>query len=166
MKQKLIYIFLFFLTVNSFAQKDLDQLLQTYNTLSIPYISVEELRMLQMNDTIIILDAREPNEFEVSHISTAKNIGYNNFSAEEKQLQNLKKDSQIIIYCSVGIRSERIGGKLKKAGFTNVQNLYGGIFEWKNKKYPVVDDSEIETENIHTFSKMWSIYLQAGNPIY
>lgn len=166
MKLVIISIFFIFIAANTFAQKDLDQLLQTYNTRSIPYISVEELRMLQLNDTVVIFDAREPIEFKVSHISTAKNIGYNDFSTEEKQLQNLKKDSQIIIYCSVGIRSEKIGEKLKKAGFTNVQNLYGGIFEWKNKEYPVVDNSGIETENIHTFSKMWSKYLQAGNPIY
>jgi rhodanese-related sulfurtransferase len=122
--------------------------------------------MLQINDTVVILDAREPNEFNVSHISSAKNIGYNNFSTEEKQLQKLKKDSKIIIYCSIGIRSEKIGEKLKKAGFTNVQNLYGGIFEWKNKNYPIIDSTGIETERVHTFSKMWRKYLHAGKPVY
>ncbi|SRX54362.1 putative adenylyltransferase/sulfurtransferase MoeZ [Aequorivita sp. CIP111184] len=142
------------------------ELLQTYNTRSIPYISVEELRMLQMNDSVVILDSREPNEFNVSHIASAKNVGFNDFSLEEKQLQKLKKNAPIIVYCSVGIRSEQIGEKLKKAGFTNVKNLYGGIFEWKNKDYPVIDSTGIETENVHTFSKMWSKYLHAGNPIY
>lgn len=148
------------------AQKSLDKLLQTHNSQSIPYISVEELRMLQMNDTVVILDARELNEFLVSHISSSKNIGFNNFSSEEKQLQELSKNTPLVVYCSVGIRSEQIGEKLKKSGFTNVRNLYGGIFEWKNKKYPVIDSTGIETENIHTFSKMWSKYLQAGNPIF
>jgi len=33
------------------------------------------------------------------------------------------------VYCSLGIRSEVIAKKLKKAGYTNVFNLYGGIFE-------------------------------------
>jgi rhodanese-related sulfurtransferase len=166
MKQKTIFILLLLIGVNSFAQKDLDGLLQTYNTRSIPYISVEELRMLQMNDTVVILDAREPNEFKVSHIASSKNIGFNDFSSEEKQIQKLNKNAPIIIYCSVGIRSEQIGEKLKKAGFTNVKNLYGGIFEWKNKDYPVIDSKGIETDNIHTFSKMWSKYLHAGKPVY
>lgn len=144
----------------------MDDLLQTYNTRSIPYISVEGLRMLQVNDSVVILDAREPNEFSVSHIASAKNVGFNEFSSEEKQLKKLKKNTPIIIYCSVGIRSEQIGEKLKKAGFTDIKNLYGGIFEWKNKDYPVIDSTGIETENVHTFSKMWSRYLHAGNPVY
>ena len=66
----------------------------------------------------------------------------------------------------MGIRSEQIGEKLKKAGFTNVKNLYGGIFEWKNKDYPVIDTTGNETEKVHTFSKMWSKYLHAGKPVY
>lgn len=166
MKKKAIFILLYIIAASSFAQKNLDDLLQTYNTRSIPYISVEELRMLQMNDTVTILDAREPTEFQVSHIESAINIGYNNFSSEEKKIQKLNKYIPIVVYCSVGIRSEQIGEKLKKAGFTDVKNLYGGIFEWKNKDFPVIDSAGIETENIHTFSKMWSKYLQSGNPIY
>jgi len=148
------------------AQKTLDKLLEQYNTHSIPYISVEELRMLQMNDSIVILDAREPIEFNVSRIASAKNVGYSDFSSDEIQLQKVAKNAPIIVYCSIGIRSEEIAEKLKKAGFTNVKNLYGGIFEWKNKEYPVIDSKGIETENVHTFSKVWSNYLKAGNPIY
>lgn len=166
MKHKIIYILLFLVAANSFGQNKLDQLLQKYNTRSVPYVSVEGLRMLQMNDSVVILDAREPQEFAVSHIASAKNVGFNNFSSEEKQLQNLKKNAPIIVYCSVGIRSEQIAEKLKKAGFTNVKNLYGGIFEWKNKDFPIIDSTGIKTENVHTFSKMWSKYLHAGNAIY
>lgn len=148
------------------AQKSLYKLLEQHNTSSIPYISVEELRMLQMNDTATILDTREPEEFQVSHLKSSINVGFNNFSSEEKQLQKLNKNALIIVYCSLGIRSEEIGEKLKKAGFTNVKNLFGGIFEWKNKDYPIIDSLGIKTENVHTFSKMWSKYLQSGNPIY
>ncbi len=165
---KTIFSTLIFLLIvfSAGAQKSYVELLEQYNTQSIPYISVEELRMLQMNDSVIILDAREPKEFVVSHIASAKNVGFNDFTSEEKQLQNLTKNTSIIVYCSVGIRSEKIGEKLKKAGFTNVKNLYGGIFEWKNKDYPVIDSTGRRTENVHTFSKRWSKYLHAGNPIY
>jgi rhodanese-related sulfurtransferase len=162
------FIFLFFLFASTTltAQKDLDELLNAYNTRSVPYISVEELRMNQLNDTVVILDAREPQEYKVSHIPTAKNVGFKHFSSKEKQLQELSKNTPIAVYCSVGIRSEQIGEKLKKAGFTHVKNLYGGIFEWKNKNYPVIDSTGTKTENVHTFSKIWSKYLHAGNPVY
>lgn len=165
---KISFSLLVLLLFTNFAmgQKSLDKLLKQYNTQSIPYISVEELRMFQMNDTVIILDAREAEEFKVSHLKAAINVGFNNFSSEEKQLQTLNKNNLVVVYCSVGIRSEEIGEKLKKAGFTDVKNLYGGIFEWKNKGYPVIDSAGKETENIHVFSKHWSKYLQAGNPIY
>ena len=53
------------------GQKPLDELLKQYNSHSVPYISVDELRMFQMNDTVTILDAREPEEFKVSHIKVS-----------------------------------------------------------------------------------------------
>ena len=60
------------------------------------------------------------------------------------------------MYCSLGIRSETVGEKLKAAGYTNVYNLYGGIFEWKNKDFTVLDAEEKETNEVHTFNKYWS----------
>ncbi|WGF93033.1 rhodanese-like domain-containing protein [Aequorivita marisscotiae] len=166
MKKFLPFLLLVFVFGLSFAQKPLDELLDQYNSQSISYISVEELRMLQLNDTVLILDAREPEEFQTSHINTSIHVGFNNFSMEEKQLQKLDKNLPVVVYCSVGIRSEKIGEKLKKAGFTNIKNLYGGIFAWKNKGYPVVDSTGNETENVHAFSKHWSKYLHGGNPMY
>lgn len=166
MKTNLTILLLVLFVNFASGQKSLKKLLKANNSHSIPYISVAELRMHQMNDSVVILDAREPNEFQVSHIASSKNVGFNDFSSEEKQLQQLSRNTQIVVYCSIGIRSEQIGEKLKKAGFTNVRNLYGGIFEWKNKDYPVIDSIGIETENIHTFSKIWSKYLHTGNPIY
>lgn len=166
MKQFSLLTLLFLMATSSIAQKNVDELLEAYNTRSVPYMSVEELRMFQMNDAVTILDAREPEEFAVSHIKSAINVGYNDFTSEEKQLQNLNKNIPVVVYCSVGIRSEKIGEKLKKAGFTKVKNLYGGIFEWKNKGYPVFDSAGKETENVHAFSKHWSQYLNAGKPVY
>ncbi len=165
MKLKLVFI-LFLFTANSFAQKSLEKLLNMYNTNSIPYISVEELRMHQLNDDVVILDSREKEEFNVSHISTAEYIGFKEFSAEKVSLQIPNKNKLIVIYCSVGIRSEKIGEKLQNEGYTNIKNLYGGIFEWKNKGYPVIDNKGQKTENIHIFSKKWGDWLKAGTPVY
>ncbi len=159
------FVFLFFIG-SLMAQKPLDELLENNNTRSISYISVEELRMFQTNDSVTILDAREPEEFTVSHLEFATNVGYNEFNIEAKQLQKFNKNIPVVVYCSLGIRSEKIAEKLKKAGFKDVKNLYGGIFEWKNKGFPVIDSKGKETENVHAFSKHWSKYLHAGNPIF
>jgi len=166
MTKKLIYIFIVLSTFSATAQKTLDELLQIYNTRSVPYISVEELRMLQMNDSIVILDARETEEFQVSHIVSAENVGFKEFSSEKISEKIPNKNTPIVVYCSIGIRSEEIGEKLEKAGFTQVKNLYGGIFEWKNKNYPLVDSTNTETQKVHTFSKVWSKWLKKGIKIY
>ncbi len=164
--KKLLYIFLLSTSLQSVAQKSLDQLLDTYNTRSVPYVSVEGLRALQMNEDVVILDAREISEAEVSTIEGAQSVGFNNFSVEEISEKITNKEQPIIVYCSLGIRSEEIGEKLQKAGYTNVQNLYGGIFEWKNKGYPTFNSAKKETDSIHTFSKAWSKWLLKGIPVY
>ena len=93
-------------------------------------------------------------------------MGYNDFSSEEISDSIQNKNMPLIVYCSLGIRSEEIGEKLKKAGFTNVKNLYGGIFEWKNAGYPVINSEGKETDSIHTFSKAWSKWLLKGQKVY
>ena len=72
----------------------------------------------------------------------------------------------IVVYCSLGIRSEKISEKLKAEGYSNVRNLYGGIFEWKNKGFEVFDSEGKETEKVHAYSKSWSKWLKNGEKIY
>ncbi len=165
MKKVLFYIFVV-LSTSSFSQKTLEDLLDKYNKESIPYISVDDLHKAQLNDSLVILDAREQDEFDVSHIATAKNVGYDYFSSEKISKEITDKNTAIVVYCSIGIRSEDIGEKLEKAGFTNVKNLYGGIFEWKNKGYPVLNTDGKETERVHTYSKQWSKWLHKGVKVY
>jgi len=76
------------------------------------------------------------------------------------------KSHPIIVYCSIGIRSEDIGEKLKKMGFINILNLYGGIFDWKNKGKQVYNDKEIATDSVHAFSKHWGRLLHEGIKVY
>ena len=76
------------------------------------------------------------------------------------------KDQEVIVYCSVGYRSERIGEKLQKAGYTNVKNLYGGIFSWKNEGNEVVRDADIPTDSVHTYNKSWGKWLLKGIEVY
>jgi len=148
------------------GQKSLDMLLQANNSESIPYISVEELRMLQLHDSVVILDSREKEEYAVSHILSAKNVGYNLFSVEEASAEIADKNTSVVVYCSIGIRSAKIGEKLEKQGFTNVKNLYGGIFEWKNNGYPIIDSNGNNTEEVHVFSEFWGQWLHKGIKVY
>jgi rhodanese-related sulfurtransferase len=162
---KLLFILLLScLTFQANAQKTLDELLNQYNTNRAPYISVQELAMPKTD--AIILDAREKEEYEVSHLKDAIFVGFNHFEMDSIQSKLGNKDQKIVVYCSLGIRSETVAEKLKKAGFTNVYNLYGGIFEWKNKDFPIYNLKENETDSIHAFSKEWSKWVNKGVKIY
>ncbi len=165
LKQGFLLLFLFQLGT-LVAQEPLDKLLSKFNSHSIPYISVEELRMQSDNEKIYILDAREQEEFDVSHLKNSVFVGYNDFSAESVTSKIEDKSANIVVYCSLGIRSENVSEKLKKAGYLNVKNLYGGIFEWKNKGYSVYDSSNRETQKVHAFSKPWAKYLNKGEPVF
>lgn len=161
-----ILLFLFLVgSITVFSQEKLDKLLNKWNKNNVPYMSVETLTLPKTN--AVLLDAREPKEFKVSHLKNAICVGYNKFDIN-KTLAKLPidKSAKIVVYCSLGIRSEIIADKLIKEGYTNVYNLYGGIFEWKNNDFQVVDSIGNQTEKVHTFNKKWSNWLTKGTKIY
>jgi rhodanese-related sulfurtransferase len=128
---------------------------------SVPTVSCDELK--KMNN-IILLDTRAKREFEVSHIQNAKWIGYDEFNLD--RMKEIPKDASIVVYCSIGVRSEKIGEKLQKAGYKNVKNFYGSIFEWVNQGNPVYDMNEKSTKKIHGYSRTWGIWVKKGEKVY
>ena len=141
--------------------KKLDKLYQH----SVEVIQPDELSgILDSNSDVLILDTRTEREFEVSHIPGATFVDYDSF--KKKDWDDVSRDKKVIVYCSVGYRSERIGEKLQKMGFGDVQNLYGGIFEWKNQGYKVEDAAGSTTEQVHTYNKDWGQWLQKGEKVY
>lgn len=149
----------------SFGQRKLDKLLNKWNHNNIPYISVEELSLKK--DTVVVLDSREINEFNTSHLENATCVGYDDFDLKTT-LEKLPEDKStaIVVYCSLGIRSEKVAKKIKDAGYTNVYNLYGGIFEWKNNDFQVMDTLGNTTEKVHAFNKSWGKWLKKGEKVY
>ncbi|MEZ4984799.1 MAG: rhodanese-like domain-containing protein [Saprospiraceae bacterium] len=77
----------------------------------------------------LFLDARERKEFEVSHLPGAHFIGYDDFDLS--RVEKLDKGREVIVYCSVGYRSEKITEKLLAAGFTNVKICTEGYLSGK-----------------------------------
>jgi len=159
-----VSIVLCFFTFYSNAQESPPELLKHYNTKNIPYISVQELAMPKTN--AFILDAREIEEYNTSHLKNAIFVGHTTFDLDSVFRKIPNKQSEIVVYCSIGIRSETIAFKLKKAGYSNVFNLYGGIFEWKNNNFRVYNLENAETENVHAYSKEWSVWLKKGKKVF
>lgn len=137
-------------------------MLKTLLKHSVPEITVDSLEKYIGN--VILLDARELAEYNVSHITGARHVGYDNFSMQT--VAGIAKDRHIVVYCSVGYRSEKITEKLKAAGYTQVSNLYGGIFELVNQGNKVVDNSGKPTAKVHAYSKTWGVWLTRGEKVY
>ena len=145
------------------GQTKIDKVIQHWNKNSVPYISIDQL--VAAKDPIL-LDAREKEEFDVSHLQHAIWVGDKAFNIDSVHLKISNKNTPLVVYCSVGVRSEDIGEKLLANGYTHVRNLYGGIFEWKNDGHAVYDDAGRETDSIHAFSKHWGKLLTNGVKVY
>ncbi len=122
---------------------------------TVPTITVEELEGI--SEDVIILDTREKAEYDVSRIPGAYYIGYSDFNIEEIPAE--WKDREIVVYCSVGYRSEKIGEELLGAGIKQVRNLYGSIFAWANAGLPLQNSEGEETKLIHTYDNNWGKWM-------
>lgn len=129
---------------------------------NVPQVSVEDF--IQMNKTdVFVLDIREEEEYKVSHLKNARHAGY--FWFDMRNMYDIPVDAQIVLYCSIGTRSEKIAQKLIHTGYKKVYILYGGIFEWVNSGQPVYKQNGVQTSEIHTYTKKWARWVQKGTRI-
>ena len=81
----------------------------------------------------LLLDVREPHEWDIVHLEDAKLLPVNSLAGH---LDELPRDQPIVVYCKTGNRSARATQLLKDAGFRKVQNLEGGITRWATEIDP------------------------------
>lgn len=111
----------------------------------------------QQLDQPVYLDAREVSEYETSHLPGAKMLGFN--KPDFQVLNQLDKNQNIVVYCTIGYRSEKMVARLRKRGFTNVYNLYGSIYAWSLSGFPLEDKEGKPTKMVHTYNKKWGTYF-------
>jgi rhodanese-related sulfurtransferase len=163
MKQLLTLTISFFSLTFSFGQsKEYKEMLKSYYT-DFPTISISKAYEHLKKRDALFLDIREKDEFTISRIRTAKRMDPSGSGIGKL---NESKDKLIIVYCSVGARSQTFGEKLKKEGYTKVYNLYGGLFNWANHKYPMVDPNGESTTLIHGYNRTWGKWVTQGTVIY
>ena len=163
MKLSLLFFFSLFCVGIGFSQNEMDVALQKYNSQTVPYITTIDL--VRANNPVL-LDTRNEEEYNTSHLKNAIWVGYKTFNIHYILETIRDKNTPIVVYCSIGVRSEDIGEKLIAVGYTNVSNLYGGIFAWKNQGYPVYDNQQQETKKVHAFDKQWGKLLTNGEKVY
>ena len=146
------------------GQGSFDQKLASMYQHTVPLIQPSALDSLQQERPVVLLDIRTPEEFAVSHLPNARFVDYDKFSPE--RISDIPKDAEVVVYCAVGYRSERVGEQLQQAGYQHVQNLYGGIFGWKNHGYEVINPQGQPTDSVHTYNRRWSKWLERGVKVW
>jgi adenylyltransferase/sulfurtransferase len=99
-------------------------------TMGVPEIQAEELKQrLDAGESLYLLDVRDENEFETS------NIGGHLIPLAElpERVGELDSTCEIIAICKMGPRGAKAVMFLRKAGFTKVRNLAGGIHAWSDR---------------------------------
>jgi rhodanese-related sulfurtransferase len=123
--------------------------------LRVPYISTADLAAWLEGDDAekpLLLDARTPEEYAVSHMREAKLIPAN--------LEDLKLDlsTPIVVYCSIGYRSAVAARQLQAMGYEKAFNLEGSIFQWANEQRPLYKGEQL-SDRVHPYNKFCGYLL-------
>ena len=100
------------------------------------HINPKELkRMLDSGKEVIMLDARNEKEYKVGRFKNALSLEIDLFKDFPKKINKIKdlKDKKIVMYCTGGIRCEKSSAYLKEQGFTDVNQIEGGIINYFNE---------------------------------
>src|SRR4030095_2538526 len=99
------------------------------------YVNAEEFNQLTDDPKTIIIDMRNHYEYEVGHFENAIEIPSDTFRQQlpmAVEMMEEKKEQNIIMYCTGGIRCEKASAYLLHKGFKNVFHLEGGIIHYAN----------------------------------
>jgi rhodanese-related sulfurtransferase len=107
---------------------------QTNNAALAGEISVEEA-YARREAGVLMLDVREPSEWEQAHIPGATLIPLGEL---QNRVNELPADQEIVVYCRSGNRSQSGRDILLNAGFDQVTSMAGGINDWQSAGYPTV----------------------------
>jgi adenylyltransferase/sulfurtransferase len=97
--------------------------------------AVELKQKIDRGDKFVLLDVREPHEYQIARIPGSILIPLGDLP---KRLNELDKDADIVAQCKSGGRSQKAVDLLKQNGFQHVRNMTGGITAWSDKVDPTV----------------------------
>ena len=127
----------------------------------VPWIAPDALDALASPP--LLLDAREPAEFEVGHLRGAVRIDPEH--PDLSVLADVPEERTIVVYCSVGYRSAMVARTIQRAGRSRVFNLRGGIFGWANEGRPMVAERcegcpPQTVQRAHPYVRRWGRLLE------
>ena len=94
-------------------------------------------RIAWADPSLLVLDVRTPEEYAAVHVPGAENIPNGELASRVAELEGAR-ESDIVVYCKVGVRAAEAIDVLGKAGFKRLFHLKGDYTRWTEEKRPVV----------------------------
>ena len=119
---------------------------------SVPVVTSQELDSWLKNTNRPapqLLDVRTEAEFKVSHLANARRVDEG--IAVNALLATLNTNRPVVVYCAVGYRASVLAQRMQRAGFTNVYNLQGAIFDWASEERPMESEGKPATK-VHPYN--------------
>ncbi len=108
----------------------------TVRTNGIKEISAQELKtMIDHHDKFVLVDVREPHEYQIARIPGSKLIPLGDVAQRANELDTA---DDIVVHCRSGARSAKAIQTLQKMGFKRLRNLKGGVLAWSHDVDPTV----------------------------
>ena len=114
------------------------------------YVNAVQMNELLNSPETIVIDMRNHYEYEVGHFVNAIEIPSDTFREQlpmAAEMMKEKKDKNIIMYCTGGIRCEKASAYMLHHGFKNVFHLEGGIINYANQIKEVGIESQFKGKN-------------------
>lgn len=120
-----------------------------------PVTTAQLAAWIAETESVVIIDARAPEEFAVSRIPGARR------ETTIKEAATMAAGSKrVVIYDAVGFHSAELADALVAGGSEATYYLEGGIFQWANEGRPLVDADGKPTTKVHPYNKLWGRLLE------
>ncbi len=96
--------------------------------------AIEVQRRLSEGEQLYLLDVREPDEYRDAHVPDSVLVPLGQLAYK---ISDLPRDRPIVALCQTGSRSSVAISMLRRAGFTNVENMHGGMVSWARSGGPM-----------------------------
>ena len=101
--------------------------------LTLQDLNAQEVARRIKEEGAVLIDVREPNEFDAEHIDGARLHPLSTFDPNQ-----LPKDVPLIFHCGIGKRSAMAAARAQQAGYAHDLHLMGGLNAWKAAGQPTV----------------------------
>jgi molybdopterin/thiamine biosynthesis adenylyltransferase/rhodanese-related sulfurtransferase len=101
---------------------------------------------------VVLIDTREPHEYEEAHLENGKLVPPG-LLGDEIATAAPDKSARTIIYCRSGNRSYKAAEQMERLGYTDVASMAGGILAWQEQGLPVVAASGMTPEQRDRYSR-------------